>query len=263
MSPARAASAVPRWAWIAAAATVVLLAAPAGATPTPTAAATPAPAGATATAQPGVQESVPVEGSGDPAGAPTLTTGLYLDLLRQPETLWYGVEAAAGQQAAVTVVIRGRPDGPLSENTQLRVQLLDAQRQPVSETGTDRFTGTVDARVELVGDPLPAVTAGAGPAYLTVTLADSTGAVDLAELGYQVEFAVSVTGETVTAPPAPNAPPTSSEGTASAGEETPGAAPAAAPAATTPDRAGDLLPIGLIALALGGALGFEGARRRR
>lgn len=245
-----------------AAAVAVLLAAPAGATPTP-AGATPTPA-ATATTVPGAvaQESVPVEGTGSPIAAPLLVTGLYLDLLRQPETLWYGLEAGAGQEIAVTAVVRGRPDGPASENTQLRVQLLDAQRQPVSETATDRFTGRVDARVELVGDPLPAVTAGAGPAYLTVTLADSTGAVDLAELGYQLEFAVLVSGETVTAPPAATAVPSAAE-TAPAG--VPSAAPDAEAAAgpTTPNRAGDLLPIALITLAVGGALGFEGARRRR
>ncbi len=209
------------------------------------------------------QEALPVEGAGSPDDAPLIGTGYYIDLLRQPETLWYGLEAGAGQQVAVTAVVRGRLGGPSSDATQLRVQLLDAQRQPVSESVTDRFTGTVDARVELVGDPFPAITAGAGPAYLTVTLADPTGRVDLAELGYQLEFALVVSGEAVTAAPVatPNANPTAAPSADPAATAPPVVTIPAAP--TSPGRTRDLLPIGLVALALGGALGFEASRRRR
>ena len=97
-----------------------------------------------------------------------------------------------------------------------------------------------------------------------MTLADPTGRVDLAELGYQLEFALVVSGEAVTA--APVATPDRGRDRRTRPPDPDATAPpvVTGPAApTSPDRTRDLLPIGLVALALGGALGFEASRRRR
>lgn len=194
------------------------------------------------------QEPASVQGTGDAATAPKVGPGLYVDLIGEPETLWYAIDVAQGQQVAATVVVRGRAQGISTQNNELRVALLDSQRQASGEPAVGAFNGTVDTKLELVGQPLPAV--GADGAYLTVTLASPTGANDLRDLGFQIEFAVATGGaaipieETVTA--------RSSEPMFTTPEDTPAPAPA---------TVADVLPVSLFAAALGGFGGYELTRR--
>ncbi len=193
-----------------------------------------------------------VQGAGSAAEAPLLAPGAYADLLLQTETLWYRVDARQGQQVAATVVVRGRPEGARSEVATLRVALLDAQRQPSGRPAEQRFSGQVDAQVEIVGDVLPEV--GADGSYLTVSLTDPAGTAELADLGYQIEFGVAVGGEPIV------------RETATAAAPTPAPRPPAAPLPAAPAPRStfvQVLPVVLVAFALGSAGGYELTRRRR
>lgn len=194
------------------------------------------------------QEPATVQGGGNAADAPRLAPGGYADLIGEPETLWYAIEAGQGQQVAATVVVRGRPEGVSTASSELRVAILDAQQRPSGEPAATPFTGTADAQVQIVGEPLPEV--GAEGAYLTVSLASPSGANDLRDLGYQLEFAFALGGEAV---------PLEETATAAAGDlfNTPDTPPAPAPASFA-----DTLPVALFALALGAFGGYELTRRR-
>lgn len=224
------------------------------------------PSASAQTAAPAV-EPRPVEGGGDPGSAPLLGDGLYLDLLRQPETLWYRVDAESGQAVEVVAVLRGRPDGPASDGAVLRIEVLDADRQPAGDAVDGRFDGRRDVRLELDSGALPGASDAQVGAYLTTTLADPSGAVDLAELGYQLEFRVLVTGDALAGgtdavasdEPARSSPPPSEAGAPSAAPVGVGAPGAAPPRGST---ARDVLPIVLVTFAVGGAVGFELGRNR-
>lgn len=190
-----------------------------------------------------------VQGGGSAAEAPRLAPGGYVDLIREPETLWYAVDARQGQQVAVTVVIRGRPDGATTTSSELQVAVLDAQLQASGDPAALSFDGNLDSQVQVVGEALPEV--GAEGAHLTVRLASPSGSNDLRDLGYQIEFAIAVGGE-----PIPLA-------------ETRTATPAPAPAPARqlePQPAaasfGDVLPLALVVMALSGFAAYELMRRR-
>ncbi len=198
------------------------------------------------------QEAIGVQGGGTPRDAPRLEEGLYLDLIGEPETLWYALSAQEGQRVAATVVVRGRPDGPASESSEITAELLDSQRQTSGQAATATFSGNADARVEVVGDPLPATEEGV--AYLTVTLASPTGANDLRDVGYQLEFSVAVSGS-----PSPSEPPATVDPEPEP-EQQP--VPATPPPAASGPAASDYLPVALVGFAVGGVTGFEGMRAR-
>lgn len=244
-----------RWA-VATAGTLLVLAltSPAGATTS----ATPTPPASGGDADLSAVEPVAVEGTGNPEGAPELTEGRYFDIVREPETLWYAFDAGPGQQVAVTVVVRGRPDGPETDRSELRVALLDGQRQELTNVAAERFTGRIDTRAELVSDELLPLDVDGPLSFLTVTLASPQGANDLGDLGYQLEIAVAVSGD-VAVPSEEPSEPAIDEGPADA-------APTPTPRAPRPaaDASGRYqVPVGLLGLAAGGALGFESGRKRR
>lgn len=197
------------------------------------------------------QEQVGVQGSGTPSAAPSLEPGLYLDLIREPETLWYAVPAAPGQVVIATVVVRGRPDGPSTEQSELTAAVFDGQRQASGPPAGAAFNGTVDANVVVQGAALPA--AGEG-SYLAVTLASPSGANDLRDVGYQLEFSVDVEG-TPSEPPSPAEPSEPSEPSPSAPPEPPSRSRGGS-------AVGDIAPVALLGFAFGGFLGFEGMRSR-
>jgi hypothetical protein len=203
---------------------------------------------AAAPAAAGQEPPASVQGAGSAADAPRLPPGSYADLIGEPETLWYAIEAGQGQQLAATVVVRGRPEGVSTASSELRVAILDAQLRPSGEPATGAFTGVADTQVQIVGEPLPEV--GADGAYLTVSLASPTGANDLRDLGYQLEFAVAVGGEAVPLEETVTAP---AEDLFNTPERTPQPAPASF---------ADTLPVALFALALGAFGGYELTRRR-
>lgn len=217
------------------------------------------------------QEAIGVQGGGDPLQAPVVREGLYVDTIREPETLFYALDARAGQTVTVVAVVRGQPGGPPSDSTRLRAQIYDAQRQPVAEAD-ERFTGQADAQVPVEAAVLPEVSAGSGNAYLAITVADPGGGVPLAGFAYALEFSVAITGEasapaasgTASAPAATGTP----SGPAETGTATvpPTVSPTTPPQATEPAPPAvvrDVFPVALVALALGGAAGFELSRRRR
>jgi hypothetical protein len=195
------------------------------------------------------QTPAPVQGAGDAAEAPPLRTGAYVDLIGEPETLWYAIEATAGQEIQVVAVLRGRAEGPRSETGELRVALLDAQRQPSGDPATAPFTGQADVQVEVDGERLPEV--GADGAYLTVGLASPTGANDLRDIGYQLEFALQVTGEASADDPEPTVP----------AQPEPEPLPLPEPA-SGPSPLATMLPVMIFAFALGAFGGFELTRSR-
>ena len=210
-------------------------------------------------ASPGAEtvEPVAVEGTGDPTGAPELDEGRFFDVIREPETLWYGFDVGAGQQVAATVVVRGRPDGPETERSELRVALLDGQRQELADVTSTDFSGRIDARTEIVGDDVLDLDVDGPLALLTVTLASPQGVNDLGDLGYQLEIAVAVSGEE-TEPSEEPSDPAEQERLATA-------APTPTPRVPRPasDSTGRYqVPVGLLGLAAGGALGFESGRKR-
>lgn len=196
---------------------------------------------------PATPQATSVQAGGDPASAPQLPPGLYTDLIREPETLWYAVDAAPGQTVTAVFVVRGRADGPATTSSQISVEVLDGQRQASGSPGAQPFSGTGDVQVQVTGEPLPTVVEQ-DIAYLSVTLASPGGANDLAEFGYQLDFLVEVSGDAV---------------------ERPSADPVAAappPMADVPQQSGgglgDMLPVALFGFAAGGALGFEVVRKR-
>jgi len=187
-----------------------------------------------------------VQGGGSAAEAPRLAPGGYVDLIGEPETLWYAVAARQGQQVAVTVVIRGRPDGVTTASSELQVALLDAQLQASGEPAAQPFDGNLDTQVQVVGEVLPEV--GAEGAYLTVRLASPTGLNDLRDLGYQIEFAIAVGGAPIPV------------------TETQPVLPVEAldPVESRPAAVsfGDVLPLALVVMAVSGVGAFELMRRR-
>lgn len=196
------------------------------------------------------QEPTAVQGGGSAVDAPPIVSGNYADLIGEPETLWYRVEARQGQQVAVTVVIRGRPEGPTTASSELQVAILDAQLQASGRPVAQPFDGNVDTQVQVVGEPLPEV--GVEGAYLTVGLASPTGANDLRDLGYQIEFAIAVGGEAI---PLEETQTVRPDDALSGQPIEPELQPASASAT-------DLMPVALFAFALGGVGSYELTRRR-
>lgn len=188
------------------------------------------------------------QGGGSAAEATRLAPGGYVDLIGEPETLWYAIDARQGQQVAATVVIRGRPDGVSTTSSELRVALLDAQIQASGEPVAQPFNGNLDTQVQVVGEVLPEV--GAEGAYITVRLASPTGLNDLRDLGYQIEFAIAVGGE-----PIPLAETQTAEPVAPI--ERPDSVPQPAAASF-----GDVLPLALVVMAASGFASYELMRRR-
>lgn len=209
-----------------------------------------------AAAEQPLQEALGVEGAGTPTEAPRVEPGLYLDLIREPETLWYAIPAQAGQRVAAQVVARGRPEGPTARTSQLTAELTDGQRQASGEAVSVTFTGTADARVDVIGEPLPVT--GEDVAYLAVTLADPSGGNDLRDVGYQLDFSVAVSGSPVSEEPTPA---DGDPAVAVVPTVEPAERQATAPAATRVSAA-DFVPTMLVGFALGGVLGFEGMRSR-
>lgn len=198
-----------------------------------------------------------VEGAANPADAPLLAPGSYADTILQPETLWYAVDAAAGQRVGATVIVRGRPDGPTSDTTAVEVTVTDPQRQPLA-TRSAPFTGAADAVVELPSQPLPdLVVADDARPLLGVTLRSSDATIPLADTGYRLELAVVVEGTAVAVDPPP--PPA---GDPAVPEPAPTVTAAPAPPPAAPAVARDVAPFALVALAVGGVAGFELSRRR-
>jgi hypothetical protein len=198
------------------------------------------------------QEPVAVAGSGTPAEAPRLQSGGYTDTIREPETLWYAVEAAIDQTVAASIAVRGRADGPSSQRSEVRVELFDAQRQPSGDPQVAAFTGVDDTIVQIVGNALPRVE-NQDIAYLAVSLASPEGVNDLRDAEYTLEFAVQVSGEA-------GAPLTEAQRPLDQLQPT----VVTSPPPSNP--VGALLPVVLIALAVGGFAGFEGTKwwlRRR
>jgi hypothetical protein len=197
------------------------------------------------------QEPTAVSGSGTPAEAPRLQSGGYTDTIREPETLWYAVEAAIDQTVAASVAVRGQPEGPSSQRSELRVELFDAQRQRSGDPQAAAFTGVDDTVIQIVGDTLPSLE-NQDIAYLAVSLASPEGVNDLRDAEYRLEFAVQVSGE---------------PGSPLSGEERP--VPIEPTVVTTPPPGSPvtaLLPVVLVALAAGAFAGFEGTKwwlRRR
>lgn len=215
---------------------------PAPAAPPDPAAPGPAPAGAAP--EPGA-----VQGGGSAAEAPRLAPAGYVDLIGEPETLWYAVDALQGQQVAVTVVIRGRPEGVTTTSSELQVAVLDAQLQASGEPVALPFNGNLDTQVQVVGEVLPEV--GAEGAYLTVRLASPTGLNDLRDLGYQIEFAIAVGGEPIPLAETQTAAPPTPAAAAQRAEPQPAAA-----------SFGDVLPLALVVMAVSGFAAYELMRRR-
>lgn len=201
------------------------------------------------------QELPSVEGAANPLDAPLVGAGSAVDTILQSETLWYAVDAQPGQRVGATVLVVGRPTGPASEDTSLEVTLTDPQRQPITEAEAE-FTGQEEAVAELPAEEIPPV--GGDRPLLSVGLRSRTGQADLQSEAYRLQFAIVIDGS-----PLPVDPPTP-EGTESApGSPAPAptvtAVPPPAPRPAQPVR--DLVPIALVALAIGGFAGFELSRR--
>ena len=196
------------------------------------------------------QEPGPVQGGGSAADAPRLPPGSYTDLIGEPRPSGTGSRLgrvsrwpSQWSSAAGPEVQRARP-------ANCRWRSSTPSSRPAGTPSPNPSTATSTRRSRSSASPCPR-SARRG-AYLTVSLASPTGANDLRDLGYQIEFAVAVGVEAVPPAQTPTAvpqdeffdPPTRPE-------------PQPEPASFA-----DLLPVGLMALALGGAGGYELTRRR-
>lgn len=201
------------------------------------------------------QELPSIEGAPNPLDAPLVDAGAAVDTILQSETLWYAVDARPGQRVRATVIIVGRPDAPGSEDTYLEVTLTDPQRQPVTQSDAE-FTGQDDAIVELpVEEILPV---GGDRPLLSVALRSRTGQTDLEAQAFRLQIAVDVTGTPV---PIQSLTPERPQDSAGPPDPAPTVTTAPPPPLGPAQPARDLVPIALVALAIGGFAGFELSRR--
>ncbi len=214
------------------------------------------------------RETPDVEGAANPLAAPALPRGQATDTILPTEVLWYALPAVSGQQVSVTVTVQGRPDGAVVDATIVEAIVRDAQRLPVQEAVVP-FDGRTDAVAAPPPAEVPRVTGeGRSAALLSVALLSREGHGDGGGVGYRVVLQVDVTGDpspTVSAPPAPGATAAPApDATVAPTQPADGAAapPQDPPVPATPtSTATDLLPVALVALALGGVGGFELSRR--
>lgn len=209
---------------------------------------------AAATAQ---EERMAIEGAANPLDAPLLAGGTADDTILQSEVLWYAVDAAPGQQVAVTVEVVGRPDGGTGAGGTVSATLTDPQRQPLAEAA-EPFDGTADVVLVLPASEIPLID-GDRP-LLSVSLRTAAGTPDGPGTGYRLRLAVRVSGAASVLPT--EEPPGAA---ADAAREEPAVVVTAAPVPEPgdPDVVADVLPFALVALAVGGVAGFELSRRGR
>jgi hypothetical protein len=228
-----------------------------------------------AVALPGVAwagvEASGITGAANPLHAPLVPPGAVADTVVTGETLWYAVDVRPGQLVAVRAVVVGRPGA--ADDLEVVVGVADAQRQELGSRAAP-FDGRRDVVVDLPPVEVPAVAppavdppavggsgtgASADPpgALVTVTL---RSAGDRPAAGtHRLQLEVDVTGAPDTHPAPGQA---ASGGSAPTSDQRTGAqAPPTDPVPTGPAYLRDLLPIAVLALAVGGVAGFELSRR--
>ena len=205
----------------------------------------------------GASEDVPaIEGAANPLDAPVVPPGVSLDSIIQSETLWYAIDAGPGQDISLDVTILAQPDGPEADETLLVASIADGQRQPM--VGGDAvFSGLEDVTVSLGPAELPVT--GRELPLVSLSLTPPTAGSDLEGRAYRVSLTITVDGEPLPEPSGPATTSGAQSDTASGSDPLVTAAPL--PDRAPPNYVADLLPVIVVALAIGGFAGFELSRR--
>lgn len=213
------------------------------------------------------QKGTPVEGGGSFNDAPLLDEGRYSDTIRAGETLYYGIDLAAGQRLVARATIRkgvGRIGTSISDFAEMVIVEPDRNEHSLSEAEDSddlfQYPFTLSTRTGVVGDPQTLSDAAPGTWFVTLNMPRAP-AIRRGELN--VTLTLDVRGEAV-ASPTPTPSPTPSPTPEPTAEEDEGgsAAPPSTDSSGT-DYTGLFLAMFLVGLIGGSALEvIRGGRAR-
>ena len=150
------------------------------------------------------QRGTPVEGGGSFNDAPILTEGRYADTIRAGETLYYGIDLAAGQRLVARATMRkgvGRFGTSISDFAEMVIVEPDRNEHALSgaEDSDDlfRYPFTLSTRTGVIGEPLTLSDASPGTWYVTLNMPRSP-AIRRGELN--VALTLDVRGQAVASP---------------------------------------------------------------